>query len=74
MDKLAILDRIKEMVGRYPKPRPIGIDSLALNLKVHEIDLKAILETMEKEGLVKLHEAPSSSRRRKRSGLVEYIN
>ncbi len=71
IDSKKVLEKIQEMTARYHKPRPVGIDSLALGLKIRELDLKPLLAALQDEGLVAVHVTPSNSRRMPRSGTVE---
>ncbi len=58
------------MLGQQAKKQTIGIDSLALALKINESDLKLLLMDMEALGLVSLEESKTQSRRMTRSGSV----
>ncbi len=72
IDKAIVLEKIKEMTARQVKPRPVGIDTLALALKIQDQDLKPFLLALEQEGLVAVHINESKSRRMQRSGTVEF--
>lgn len=73
IDKAAVLEKIKEMTAMQVKPRPVGIDTLALALRVQDQELKPVLLALQQDGLVVVHITESKSRRMQRSGTVEYM-
>ncbi len=73
MDKVKVLEKIKELTAKQVKPRPVGIDSLAMVLNTRELDLKPVLAALEQEGTIAIRVTASKSRRMARSGTVEYL-
>lgn len=73
MNETKILEKLRELAAKHDKWHPIGIDSLALILKVSQGELKQYLTVLEQQGLVVIHTSSNNSRRRTLSGTVEYV-
>lgn len=70
MDNLDVLNKIKELTKKQLVPRPIGIDTLVLVLRVSEQKLLAMLRELEAEGHVTISNPVTQSRRGAGSGTV----
>lgn len=74
MSEEEILKKISHYTLLRPKDNVIGIDSLALMLRMSEALLLAILTRLEDEGKIEINKCPNNSRRRTRSGTVRCLD
>ena len=68
-----VLKKIQDLATKHAKDKLIGIDTLALTLRIGQPQLLAILKELEEEGKIVMTSSPELSRRRTGSGGVRCV-